>query len=205
MLTLNRGDTSKPITVLVNGDTTFEQAETFFVNLTSPTNATISDTQGQGTITNDDAAPPTPTFFITDVSVLEDNPNHVAAFTVTLSPSSSQTVTLISPRPMEVLTTSGNDYQSTSGTLTFDPGDTSKAINVTINSDNLVEPDETFVVNLSNAAGGAGKATIRASEQFRTTTAPIWSSVKSTAAVATALLSISMTLLKSFNRGTTTV
>src|SRR5207244_875595 len=72
-LTFNPGETAKPVTVLVNGDTTFEQNETFFVNLTSPTNATISDAQGQGTITNDDAAPPTPRLFINDISIVEGN------------------------------------------------------------------------------------------------------------------------------------
>jgi len=60
-LTFAPGETSKPISVPINGDTRFEGDETFFVNLTNPNNATISDPQGQGTITNDDAAPsPTP-------------------------------------------------------------------------------------------------------------------------------------------------
>src|SRR4029453_8467474 len=41
--------------VLVNGDKTNEAiCETFFVNLTNPLNATISDSQGQGAITDDD-------------------------------------------------------------------------------------------------------------------------------------------------------
>ena len=72
-LTFNPGDTTKTVTVLVNGDTTFEQNETFFVNLSSPTNATILDSQGQGTITNDDAAPPTPTLSISDLNIAEGN------------------------------------------------------------------------------------------------------------------------------------
>lgn len=41
--------------VLVNGDTTVEPDETFFVNVTNVTGATVSDGQGQGTIVNDDA------------------------------------------------------------------------------------------------------------------------------------------------------
>jgi len=39
---------------VVNGDTGVESDETFFVNLGNPTNATITDAQGVGTITNDD-------------------------------------------------------------------------------------------------------------------------------------------------------
>ncbi len=42
----------------INGDTAVEANETFFVNLTNPTNGgTIVDNQGLGTITNDDGAP----------------------------------------------------------------------------------------------------------------------------------------------------
>ena len=54
--TLNFGnnDTSKAITVQINGDTDFEADETFFVNLLNPTNATLTDAQGLGTIANDD-------------------------------------------------------------------------------------------------------------------------------------------------------
>jgi uncharacterized repeat protein (TIGR01451 family) len=156
-LTFNPGDTTRTVTVLVNGDTTFEQAETFFVNLSSPTNATISDNQGLGTITNDDAAPPTPTFFITDVSVAEgDAGTSTATFTVTLSPASSQAVTVDFSTANGTATIAGNDFQSATGTLTFNPGDTSKPINVNINGDTLVESDETFLVKLTNATGGAG-------------------------------------------------
>ena len=50
-------DTTKTITVLVNGDTTFEPNETFTVHLSNPTNATIATADGTGTITNDDDLP----------------------------------------------------------------------------------------------------------------------------------------------------
>lgn len=50
------GKTVQTIVVLVKGDTTVEEAETFFVNLSSPVNATILKGQGVGTIQNDDAA-----------------------------------------------------------------------------------------------------------------------------------------------------
>lgn len=50
----NPGEISKPITIAVNGDTALEPDETFFVNLTTATNATIADGQGVGTIINDD-------------------------------------------------------------------------------------------------------------------------------------------------------
>jgi len=54
-VTFTPGQQSRTVSVSINGDTTFEPNETFFVNLTSPTNATISDSQGVGTIVDDDA------------------------------------------------------------------------------------------------------------------------------------------------------
>ena len=58
LLTFNPGETSKTVTVQVNGDMTVEANETFFVNLTNASGGTIVDGQGQGTITDDDGAPP---------------------------------------------------------------------------------------------------------------------------------------------------
>ena len=53
-LTFNSGETTKTIAVVVIGDTVVEGNESFFVNLTSATNATIADGQGIGTIVDDD-------------------------------------------------------------------------------------------------------------------------------------------------------
>jgi hypothetical protein len=149
-LTFTPGQTTQTVTVLVNGDTDFEQSETFSVNLTTPANATISDGVGQGTITNDDAAPPPPPLSINDVSVAEgDSGTKTLDFTVSLSPTSSGTVT-VDYSTANGTATAGSDYQATSGTLIFNPGDATKTVSVTINGDTLVEPDETFLVNLSN-------------------------------------------------------
>ena len=45
-LTFAAGQTSKQVTVLVNGDLLDEASETYFVNLSNPSNATIADGQG---------------------------------------------------------------------------------------------------------------------------------------------------------------
>ena len=66
--TFPAGDTSRTVTVLVNGDLLDEVDESFLLNLTGPTNATLADGQGAGTITDDD---PTPTLSIDDVTELE--------------------------------------------------------------------------------------------------------------------------------------
>jgi exo-beta-1,3-glucanase (GH17 family) len=53
-LTFSPGQTTKTITIQVNGDTLAEPNETFFVNLSGAANATIADAQGLGMIINDD-------------------------------------------------------------------------------------------------------------------------------------------------------
>jgi predicted extracellular nuclease len=55
--TIPSGQTSYNFDVTVNGDVSFEPNETFFVNLSNVTGATILDGQGVGTISNDDCNP----------------------------------------------------------------------------------------------------------------------------------------------------
>ena len=60
-ITFNPGETQKTFVVSVVGDTAVEPDETFFVNLSAPSNATIGDGQGTGTILNDDSPAAVPT------------------------------------------------------------------------------------------------------------------------------------------------
>jgi len=157
------GETSKTITVAILGDTTLEPNETFFVNLSAPTNAAIGNSQGIGTIVNDDLAPRT--LSIGGVTVTEGNSGtRTATFTVTLSAASTEPVT-VAYATADSTATAGSDYQAASSTLIFAPGETSKPVTVLINGDRIAEPTETFAVNLSaptNAtiADGTGAGTI---------------------------------------------
>ena len=54
--TIPAGNSTYTFTVAVNGDATVEPNETFFVNVTNVTGATVGDAQGLGTITNDDVS-----------------------------------------------------------------------------------------------------------------------------------------------------
>ena len=78
---------TQTISVTINGDTKVEANETFNVVLSNATNgATISDSQGVGTITNDDAAAIAGSVSINDVTISEgDSGTKVATFTVTRS------------------------------------------------------------------------------------------------------------------------
>ena len=94
---------------------------------------------------------PPPSIAINDVSVLEGDsiftPN-TAQFSVTLSGPSAF------PINVNFAITSGtailsDDFDPSQGTLTFQPGTTSKNLSVNVLGDINIEPDETFFVNLS--------------------------------------------------------
>ena len=151
-LTFPAGTTTQSIGVTVNGDTTVEPNETFTVTLTSPSGATLVRATATGTIVNDDTAP-LPTLSIADVSVTEGNSGTKnATFVVTLSAAATGTVTA-NYATANGTATAGSDYVAASGTFTFTAGQTSKSINVVVNGDTTVEPNETFTVNLSSATG----------------------------------------------------
>ena len=158
-VTFNPGITTQSVNVLVNGDTTFEANETFTVNLSSPTNATIVGGTGTGTISNDDTAP---VLSVNNASVTEGNVGTTTAtFTVSLSAASGLTTT-VNYATADGTATAGIDYVAASGTLTFAPGQTTQSIAVTVNGDTLSEANETFTVTLSapsNATIGVGTGT----------------------------------------------
>lgn len=152
-LTFAPGDLSKTITVPVVGDTLEESSETFLVNLSNATNASIGDAQGVGTIHDNDTVI---RLAVSDVSVTETNGGSTqAAFVVSLSAVSTKSVTVVVQSASNAgspVATVGRDYSTLPPTtLTFAPGQTSKTVNVTILGDTLDEADEKFAVNLSGA------------------------------------------------------
>jgi hypothetical protein len=85
-----------------------------------------------------------PSLSINDVTVTEGNAGPVdAVFTVSLSASSSQTVT-VDYATADGTATAGSDYVASSNTLSFPAGTITQTISVVVNGDMLGEPDETF-------------------------------------------------------------
>jgi large repetitive protein len=147
-LTFAPGETSKTISIYVIGDTIDEFDESFFLNLSNATNATIADAQGAGTIADNDAPP---TLTINDKTITEgDNGTQTMTFTVTLSAVSQKTID-VNYTTANGTAISGSDYTATNGTLTFAPGETTKTISVQVIGDRSIESDETFSVNLTSA------------------------------------------------------
>lgn len=155
------GEVEKPVVVLVVGDTIDEQQETYFLNISNVQNATVGSSQGAGFIVDDDG----PTVSINDISLTEGNSGTKAAtFTLTLSGPSVEAIAV------RVITTPGTataatDYSSINLVVIFQPGTVTRTFEVTIIGDTFPEPNETFLVNITEAfattiADGEGQCTI---------------------------------------------
>ena len=157
-LIFNPGEVSKTVTVLVSGDTLDEPDETFFVNLSNAVNAAILDNQGQGTIIDNDVPP---TLSINDVAQNEGNSRaNDFVFTVHLSAPA-----LIGGVTFDIATADGtaqdhdpvtedDDYVPQKLTSVSIPaGQQDYSFNVAVNGDLKIEPNETFLVDVTNATG----------------------------------------------------
>ena len=206
--TIPAGSSTYNFDVTVNGDTIVELNETYFVNVTNVSGATVVDGQGQGTILNDDS----PTLTINDVSQSEGN-----------SGTTTFTFTVISSLPapaggitFDIATADGtaqddtppsedNDYVARSLTAqTISAGNTTYAFDVTVNGDTLVEANENFFVNLTSISNatvldGQGQGTIQNNDTPLLVISQVYGGGGNTSATYT------NDFIEIFNRGTTTV
>ena len=144
-LTILARTTSATVTVALPDDALDEHTETFWLRLADPTDATVEDGTGIGTIADDDALPQ---LNIGDSGATEGDP---IQFAVTLEPASGRTVTV--PWTTAVSSTGDpasptEDYVAASGTLTFASGTTTAHIDIDTVEDEVSEPDETFQIQL---------------------------------------------------------
>ena len=132
-------------TINVAGDTTVEQNETFEVTVTvSGESATAT-----GTILNDDLPA------VSSVSAPRaGEASGAAAFTVALQAPDVNPVT-VDYATHDGSATAPADYTTAAGTLTFDPGETTKTVTVPIADDRLSEGDETFTLTAGAVTGTA--------------------------------------------------
>ncbi|MEG3437100.1 Calx-beta domain-containing protein [Pannus brasiliensis CCIBt3594] len=107
-----------------------------------------------------------PTISINDISLAEGNSGiQNAVFTLNLDKAFAQAVT-VNYATANGTATAGSDYNATSGTVTFNAGETSKTVSVGVLGDTIVEGNETFTLALSNAtnatiARAIGTATVQ--------------------------------------------
>jgi hypothetical protein len=154
-ITFPAGTTTMKFGVTIAADEDYELDETFFLDLSNPVNATFARTRIQGTIVNDDPPPLLSVDFSNPFANEGNSGTTDFPVFVQLYGASYQTVT-VNYSTADNSAVAGSDYLSTSGTLTFNPGETRKQFNVQIIGDTIDEVDKMFTVNLS----GATNATI---------------------------------------------
>ncbi|HEV7646032.1 MAG TPA: Calx-beta domain-containing protein [Pyrinomonadaceae bacterium] len=142
-------ETSKQVIVSVNGDATYENDETFTVDLTSTDNGTFTDNSGLGTITNDDAAP---AFSINHIEFAEGNSGTTAFNFIVTKTGSTDLNAGVNFETNDSSAQAPEDFTALSGMLNFLPGEMSKTITVNVNGDTAFETNEAFSVRLSGPA-----------------------------------------------------
>jgi hypothetical protein len=149
-LTFNPGVTDLSVIVPVINDNQIEPTESFTLNLSNPVNATIAQAQGRGNIFDDD----TPNISFTSSRYTVNEGAGFATITVRRNGGTSTAATV------EYATSDGSalqrtKYTTSTGTLSFAPGETSKTFTVLITDGAYQEGDQTVILILRNPTGGA--------------------------------------------------
>ena len=154
-LTFAATETVKTVSVALINDDVAEPAETFGLVLSSPgSNAELGDGEATVLIRDDDGLP---TVSVTDAATRTEGAT--ASFTVTLSRAVPQEVTVdyatrADPTAAaETAAVAGQDYTTTSGTVTFAARATEATVTVPLPDDALDEHTETFWLRLNSPVG----------------------------------------------------
>lgn len=147
--------TSQSVLVNTTEDASVESTETFSMSLSAPTSGATLGTPSAATATinDDDAAGPCSgiTFAVGNATGIEGGS---LTFTVTKGGTTANSCS-VGYATADDSAASGEDYSSTSGTLTFSSAETSKTVVVTTVQNNFFEDSEDFFLNLSNPTSGA--------------------------------------------------
>ncbi|WP_166664260.1 Calx-beta domain-containing protein [Actinophytocola oryzae] len=157
-VTFAPGETVLQVGVPLYDDDSYENDETFTLTLSSPVGATLGDAEAAGVIVDDDDYVGTPVVSVSDAAGPESG--GPLGFEVRLSEAVPSEVTV------DWTTTGGTavapyDYEASSGTVVFAPGQSTATVWVPLEDDSSTEPDETFTLSLSGASGamvGDGEA-----------------------------------------------
>ena len=152
-------ETSRAIEVPVQGDLNVELDESFIVTLSNPTGGMQLDTAtANASILNDDI----------DLTIEATNADRTEGNAVDIPTSFTFTIRrsgLVSGTTSVTYTVSGTGTQAAnaddfggnfpSQTVTFLAAETSRVVSIPVTGDRVFEPDETFLVTLSNPTGNA--------------------------------------------------
>jgi hypothetical protein len=159
LLVFEAGETSKTVSVTVLNDAIAENNEAFFVRLRTPTNTVAAGvTNCTVTILTNDSS-------IVSFSAATTNASeNVGTITLTVNRTgTTNNAVTVNFTTTNVTAVAGTDYSATNGTLSFDPGETSKSFTLDVNDDDAQEATELLRVVLggpSDARLGTGTNTI---------------------------------------------
>jgi hypothetical protein len=165
-LSFGAGQTSKALSADLLGDFEPESDETFFVDLSNPTNGgVIGDGRGVATIRNDDGAgiPEGPAVSIDDIGVLEGNGRETeqGGFTLSLDRPPGDRGLDVDVTTADGTAEANVDYSPRDHqTVHFNADQTAVSLPVNVFGDLQAEPDETFAVDLSNPRGSGLNPTL---------------------------------------------
>lgn len=144
------GQTSQTITLNVVADATDEGTEAFEVVLSTPTGATLAGSRAAGLVLNDDQ--PVLSIAATSASKAEGQTG-TTDFTFTVTRNTTQGVSAVNYSVVHGSTSASDFSGATAGTVSFANGEASKTLTLTVAGDSVVEVNETFQVQLSQATG----------------------------------------------------
>ena len=126
---------TRTVAVTIFTDALDEPDEAFFLELTGATGATIADGEGVGTILDDDPTAHRPSTIDALCPRGQTGDTTVASIDVTLRHRAGRRSRLPGPPRTAPPRPAGHDYVGGSGTLDFAPGETDKAILITVTGD----------------------------------------------------------------------
>ena len=159
-LTIPAGSTSGTVSVTNIDDGVYAATGlTFNLNLTSPTNATIADNLGIGTITNIDGQP-TVQFTASTQSVNQSPSTQTVTVTAQLSAAANSNTTVTIPLTLTGTATSGTDYTISPTSITIAGGSTTGTTTLTITNSGTPGADKTAILTMGTPTNaGLGSTT----------------------------------------------
>ena len=156
LVTFAIGQTQSVINIIPIDDDLYEGTESIKASLVTNSSYSIGAISSAEIAIEDNETLPILTITPASSAIIEKNigdPANNASFQVQLSGKSATAIT-VDYSTVNGTATAGSDFTATSGQLTFAPGNTtSQTILVPINPDNIVEPNETLSIQLTNPMG----------------------------------------------------
>ena len=154
-LSFAAGETTKTFTVAVLADSADENNETVTITLSNATQASISDSTGILTITDDDTQAARTVTLTSSATTVAEN-GSALTLTATLSGTVGQAVTVTFLHNTGTAT-GGTDYANVSN-IVISAGATTGTASFTPTNDNIYEGNETAIIQINTVSAGASES-----------------------------------------------